>query len=88
MVMTHGNPLWFTYARFCRRRRNTIGAIYGTYASFDQGRPKLMSISADTARNVMFYRKYFGIKTDPEGRNYGVFTHGMKMLSSSRSTKT
>jgi hypothetical protein len=57
----------------------SIGAIYGTYASFDQGSPKLMSVSADTARNVAFYRHYFGIKTDPEGRNYGLFTHGMKL---------
>jgi hypothetical protein len=56
-----------------------IGALYGTYASFDQGSPKLMSVSADTARNVTFYRNYFSFKTDPEGRNYGVFTHDMKM---------
>jgi hypothetical protein len=56
-----------------------IGAIYGTYASFDQGSPKLMSISADTARNVAFYRNYFGFKTDSEGRNYGVFTQNMKI---------
>lgn len=57
-----------------------IGAIFGTYASFDQGNPELMSISADTASNVSLYRKYFGIRTDDEGRNYGVFTHDMKMI--------
>lgn len=56
-----------------------IGAIYGTYASFDQGNPRLMSISADTVRNVSFYRNYFDMSTDPEGRNYGVFTHNMKL---------
>lgn len=60
-----------------------MGAIYGSYAEPDKGRksPDLMSISTDTARNVSFYQTYFGTKTDAEGRNYTVFTYGMKMTA-------
>jgi hypothetical protein len=71
----------YTYQAAQASRVTAIGAIYGTYASFDQGSPKLMSVSADTVRNVTFYRNYFGIKTDSEGRNYGVFTHDMELVA-------
>lgn len=78
--------LWarITASYACQAAEHTqvrcIGAIYGTYAEPDKGRqPALMSVSADTSANVVFYRSYFGLTTDPEGRNYGVYTHGMKM---------
>lgn len=56
-----------------------IGAMYGTYASFDVGSPPLLGISTDTVANVHFYRNHLGLKTDPEGRNFGIFAHDMKV---------
>ena len=57
---------------------NVMGALYGTYAAFDQGPGSLMAIDSSTVRHVAFYKHHLGFKSDIEGRNYGIFEANVK----------
>jgi hypothetical protein len=63
----------YAYQMAYNVKLKVMGALYGTYAEFFAGSPKLMAISSKTRSHVEFYKKHFGVKTDDEGRNYGVF---------------
>ena len=67
----------YPYAAAVGLRVPVIGAAYGTFSKPD-GAQGLMRVSGTTSANVSFYKHHFGMKTDPEGRNYFIFTHDMK----------
>jgi hypothetical protein len=68
-----GTSASYVYQLSSVMRVRAIGALYGTWAEFWGGSPKLMAINGDTLRHVEFYKRHFNYKTDTEGRNYGVF---------------
>ncbi|WP_298214545.1 hypothetical protein [Acidovorax sp.] len=67
----------YPYAAAVGLRVPVIGAAYGTFAE-PEGTQGLMRVSGKTSANVTFYKQHFGMKIDPERRNYFVFTHDMK----------
>ncbi|MGO8255570.1 hypothetical protein ACC792_31985 [Rhizobium ruizarguesonis] len=67
----------YPYAAAAGLRVPVIGAAYGTFAE-PEGKLGLMRVSGTTRQNVRFYKDNFGMRTDPEGRDYFVFKHDMK----------
>lgn len=59
-----------------------IAALLGTFSVPDNSKRKLLKIQDDTARHVKFYAHHFGIKTDPEHRNYGIIEPTISDLTS------
>ena len=51
-------------------------AVLGTYSEYDDPTDQ-MHVHKGFKGHVDFYKSYIGMKTDPEGRGYGIYTPGM-----------
>lgn len=51
----------------------TYGALLGTYAEFEVGKPPFMGVAGRFFRRLAFYKRHLGIRLDPENRNFGEY---------------
>lgn len=51
----------------------SYGALLGTYAEFDLGKPPLMRVADRFFRRFAFYKRHLGMRLDPENRNFGEY---------------
>ncbi|MES1240950.1 MAG: hypothetical protein ABUT39_04965 [Acidobacteriota bacterium] len=67
-----------SYAQHLANAANVkvFAALMGTYADYDAGPLRLMSIFKGFARHFKFYQSYLGFGFDPEGRKYGAYLPG------------